>query len=117
MRFSIRRNAAEAVEYYRTALALRPETTSLRYALGGHVSRPAPLGRAIAEFEQAIRLDPENAWCHNRLGVHPGLAGRPRRRGDRRSTAKSIRLDPTIGWSHHHLAVALETQGPPRRGR
>ena len=65
-------NAAEAVGYYRTALALRPETVSLRYALGGMYLGLHRWDGCIAEFEQAVRLDPENAWCHNRLGVRLG---------------------------------------------
>ena len=61
-------NAAEAVEYYRMALELRPEAVSIRYALGCMYLGLHRWDRCVAEFEQAIRLDPENAWCHNRLG-------------------------------------------------
>ena len=51
-------NAADAVEYYRPALALRPETTSIRYALGCMYLGLHRWDRCIAEFEQAIRRDP-----------------------------------------------------------
>ncbi len=64
----------------------------------------------IAEFEQAIRLDPANAWCYNRLGVALQWMGGH----DDEAIAqfrKSIRLDPNIGWTHHHLAVSLERKG------
>jgi serine/threonine-protein kinase len=65
--------------------------------------------RCIAEFEQAIRLDPDNAWCHNRLGVAWAWRGGH----DDEAIAQyreSIRLDPNIGWTHHHLAVSLERE-------
>ena len=103
-------NAAEAVGYYRTALALRPETVSLRYALGGMYLGLHRWDEAIAEYEQAVRLDPENAWCHNRLGFTLAWKGGH----DDEAIAQfreAIRLDPNIGWTHYLLAVSLERKG------
>ncbi len=102
--------AAEAAAYYRAALSLRPETVSIHYALGGMYLGLHRWDQCIAEYEQAIRLDPENAWCHNRLGVALQWKGGH----DDEAIAqfrKSIRIDPNIGWSHHHLAVSLERKG------
>ncbi len=99
--------AAEAAAYYRAALSLRPETVSIHYALGCMYLGLRLWDPCIAEFEQAIRLDPANAWCHNRLGVAFQWMGGH----DDEAIAqfrKSIRLDPSIGWTHHHLAVSLE---------
>jgi Flp pilus assembly protein TadD len=62
------------------------------------------------DFEQAIHMDPDNAWCHNRLGVAWAWRGGH----DDEAIAQyreSIRLDPNIAWTHHHLAVSLERQG------
>ncbi len=50
-------NLAEAIGYYRAALALRPETVSVPYALGGMYLSLHRWDQAIAEFEQAIRVD------------------------------------------------------------
>jgi serine/threonine-protein kinase len=103
-------NALEAVESYRIAQDLRPGTTSIHYALGCMYLGLHRWDRCIAEFEQSIRLDPENAWCHNRLGVAWAWRGGH----DEEAIAhyrKSIRLDPSIGWTHHHLATSLERQG------
>jgi serine/threonine-protein kinase len=103
-------SAAEAVESYRAALELRPGTTSIHYALGCMYLGLHRWVRCIAEFEEAIRIDPDNAWCHNRLGVAWAWRGGY----DDEAIAQyreSIRLDPNIGWTHHHLAVSLEHQG------
>jgi serine/threonine-protein kinase len=102
--------AAEAAGYYRAALALRPGTVSIHYALGGMYLGLHRWDQCIAEYEQAISLDPADAWCHNRLGVALQW------RGGHEDEAiaefrESIRLDPNIAWTHHHLAVSLERKG------
>ena len=103
-------NSAEAVGYYRTALALRPQTVSLRYALGGLYLGLHRWDEGIAEYEQAVRLDPENAWCHNRLGIALGWKGG---RDDEAIAQfrEAVRIDANIGWSHYCLAIALEHKG------
>jgi serine/threonine-protein kinase len=102
--------AAEAASYYRAALSLRPETGSIHYALGCMYLNLRLWDPCIAEFEQAIRLDPGNAWCYNRLGVaYQWMGGRDDEAIEQ--FRKSIRLDPNIGWTHHHLAVSLERKG------
>lgn len=99
-------NSAEATGYYRTALALRPQTVALHYALGGLYLAQRRWDECIAEFEQAVRLAPDNAWCHNRLGFALAWKGCE----DEAIThfRQAIRLDPNLGWSHYFLAVALE---------
>lgn len=103
-------NSVEAIGYYRAALALRPQTVSLHYALGGLYLGLHRWGGAIAEYEQAVRLDPDNAWCHIRLGFTlVWVDGR-----DDEAIAQfreAIRLDPDLGWSHFFLAIALENKG------
>ncbi len=101
-------NWGEAIGYYRTALALRPETVSLRYALGDLYLAHQRWDAAIAEYEQARRLDPENAWCHNRLGFTLAWKGC----GDEAIAQfrKAVRIDPDLGWSRFFLAIALENK-------
>jgi tetratricopeptide (TPR) repeat protein len=106
---SQRPNPMEAVGYYRTALALRPQSVTLHYALGGLYLGQHRWDECIAEFEQALRLAPENAWCHNRLGFALAWSGR-----EAEAVAQfreAIRLDGNNGWSHYFLAVALERKG------
>jgi serine/threonine-protein kinase len=100
----------EAIGYYRTALALRPETVSLRYALGDLYLAQQRWDGAIAEYEQAGRLDAENAWRHNRLGFTLAWKGGH----DDEAIAQfraAIRIDANNGWSHYFLAIALENKG------
>jgi serine/threonine-protein kinase len=99
----------EALGYYRTALALRPEIVSLRYALGDLYLGQQRWDGAIAEYEQASRLDPGNAWCHNRLGFTLAWKGC----GDEAIAQfrEAIRIDADNGWSHYFLAIALENKG------
>jgi serine/threonine-protein kinase len=103
-------DAVEAAGYYHTALALRPQTVALRYALGGLYLGLHRWDDSIAEYEQAVRLDPESAWCHNRLGIALAWKGGH----DDEAIAQfreAIRLDANLGWSHSFLAIALERKG------
>ena len=115
-------NAAEAVESYRLALELRPEATSIRYALGCMYLGLRRWDRCVAEFEQAIRLDPDNAWYHNRLGVCLAWRGGH----DDEAIAAVPRVDPPR--SHHRLdappsgrelsnARNVSRRPPPSSGR
>jgi serine/threonine-protein kinase len=106
---SQRSNPTEAIGYYRTALALRPQSVTLHYALAGLYLAQHRWDECIAEFEQAVRLAPENAWCHNRLGFALAWSGR-----EAEAVAQfreAVRLDANNGWSHYFLAVALEHRG------
>jgi len=106
---SHQRNLAEAVGYYRTALALRPQTVSLRYALGGLYLGQQRWDEAIAEYGQAVHLDPEDPWGHNRLGFTLAWKGN----GDEALAQfrEAVRIDANNGWSHYFLAIALENKG------
>jgi serine/threonine protein kinase/Tfp pilus assembly protein PilF len=100
----------EAAGYYRTALALRPQTVALRYALGGLYLGMRRWDDSIDEYKQAVRLEPENPLLHNRLGI--ALAWKGGR--DDEAVAQfreAIRLDAKLGWSHYFLAITLERKG------
>jgi len=101
--------ADEAIGYYRTALALRPEMTSLRLVLGDLYLDKRRWDGAVTEYEQAIRLDPENPSLHNRLGFTLAWKGDP----DEAIVQfrEAIRIDANNGWSHFFLAIALENNG------
>jgi eukaryotic-like serine/threonine-protein kinase len=103
-------NPVEAIGYYRAALALRPQTVSLHYALGGLYLGLHRWGGAVAEYEQAIRLDPDNAWCHIRLGFTLVWKGGSEDEAIAQFR-EAIRCDANIGWSHFFLAIALENKG------
>ena len=71
------------------------------------VSRSETLDEAVAEYEQALALDPENAWCHNRLGYALSWKGG---RDDEAIThaREAVRLNPNDGWFHYCLGFALD---------
>jgi serine/threonine-protein kinase len=103
-------NRVEAAGYYRTALALRPETLSLRYAVGDLYLDLQRWDEAIAEYEHAVRLDPRNAWCHNRLGF--ALAWKGGHDDDAIAQSReAIRIDANVGWFHYCLGFALDRKG------
>ncbi len=107
---SQQKNLGDAVGYYRIALALRPETVALHYALAELYLALLRWDDCIAEYEQALHLAPENALCHNRLGFT--LAWRGGRDDDAIAEFReAVRLDGSSGWFHYCLAVALERKG------
>ena len=100
-------NWLEAIGFYRTAMALRPQTLSLRYALGDEYLNLKRWDEATAEYEQAVRLDPGNAWCHNRLGF--ALAWKGGRDDEAITQAReAVRISPNEGWFHYCLGFAFD---------
>ena len=105
-----RSNLVEAIGCYRTALALRPQTLSLRYALGDLYTSLNRWDEAIAEYKQAVDLDPESTWSHNRLGFSLALKG-GREDEAIAHTREAVRIDPNEGWFHYCLGFALDRKG------
>jgi eukaryotic-like serine/threonine-protein kinase len=104
------KNAVEAAGYYRTALALRPQTGSLHYALGGLYLSVQRWDQAIAEFEQAVRLDPDNPWCHNRLGFTLAWKGGHEDEAIA-EFREAVRLDPSSAGRTTFLPSPSKTSG------
>ena len=70
---------------------------------------------AIADYNEAIRLDPKQAWAYFNRGIF---------RRDRMEWGKAladldeaIRLDPRRSYAHYHRAVVLFATRPRRGGR
>ena len=66
--------------------------------------------KAIAEYEQALKLNPRNPHAHQRLGFLLFHAKR-RYQDGLAHTTEALRLDPSDGCAHYDLAMALEFQG------
>jgi serine/threonine-protein kinase len=104
---------AEAIGYYRTALALRPRTVALHYTLCVLYFDQKRFDECLAHGRHAVRLAPDDAWCHTALAA--GLA--TRLGGEDEAVAElreAIRLDPGHGLAHRNLAVILELCGRPK---
>lgn len=66
---------------------------------------------AIAEFEEAIRLDPDNALAHFNLGVAYQYQGKLDQAVAEYQEAISI--DPDYAEAHNNLGIAYDDQGKP----
>lgn len=101
-------NPAEAVGYYRAALAIRPNVVvcdNLAYALRAS----GKLDEAIAYCERAIRMDPSYAPAHNNYGLALKTQGKMDLAID--SFRHALELNPEFAPAHSNLAIALKKQG------
>jgi serine/threonine-protein kinase len=99
----------DAIGYYRTAVAIRPEMGSLHRYLGVLYRQQKRPVEAIAHFEEAVRLDPNDPWDHNTLGALYAAAGR--RDEAVAEFQKALRIDRNYAWAHQGLAVAFIREG------
>ena len=66
--------------------------------------------KAMAEYEQALKINPDNEHAHQRLGsILYHYKHRPQ--DGLKHTAEALRLDPNDGCAHFDLGVALMDQG------
>lgn len=91
------------------ALEMEPLLPEAHAALGDALYLQSATDRAIESYQEAVRLDEENAiaWCHlanacNAVDDHQTAEAAARR---------AIQLYPTYYWSHTVLGDALAAQG------
>jgi serine/threonine-protein kinase len=101
---------AEAVGYYRAALALRPESAAVRLNLGVALQEQGELVEAVAAFREAVQIQPDLALAHNNLGVALQKEGKL---GEAIAAYQlAIRLEPDA-VAFTNLGDALRIQGHP----
>jgi serine/threonine-protein kinase len=100
---------AEAVAYYRAALAVRPTTPAVYNNLGNALHDQGKLEEAAAEFRRALALDPRYAEPHNGLGMI--LTDRGRREEAAAEFRRAIALAPRLAPPHNGLGSLLYEQG------
>lgn len=98
-----------ALRYYTAALAVRPQSPQVQFALGVNLLEKNDTEGAIAAFRAAIRLSPEFADAYDGLGSalkQKGLL-------DEAITAhrQAVRLKGGDGWLRGNLGVALYKKG------
>ena len=100
--------ANEAIGYFRTALAIRPQSSAIRHNLGRTFKDAGQLAAAIAVFREAIQLAPDACYLHSGISEVLLLMGRPDEAVAESRTA--IRLSPDHPAGHTNLAAALLRQ-------
>jgi Tfp pilus assembly protein PilF len=103
---------AEAVGYYRAAVALRPDSPGVHINLGLALHDQGKPAAAAAEYREAIRLKKDYPEAHCNLGnvlldlKHPEEAIEEYR--------KALEIDPKLAKAHNGLgAVLCDDQGKP----
>jgi tetratricopeptide (TPR) repeat protein len=99
----------EAIECYRTAIALDPKSAAARSNLGAALHRKGKVDEAIACFRKAIALDPKYAAAQNNLGL--ALKDKGKVEEAIECFRKAIALDPKYANAHSNLGAALRAQG------
>jgi tetratricopeptide (TPR) repeat protein len=107
---------AEAESQLRAVLAAHPgdpEYAQAHADLGAVLAAgPAGLGPALAEFEEAVRLNPNLAPAWNSYGVALARAGRPAEAAPK--LARALELQPQEGAVHNNLGGVLSQLGRDR---
>jgi tetratricopeptide (TPR) repeat protein len=103
------RKPAEALGFYRAALAIRPHVAAVYSEVGWALARQGHADAALAEGRRALQLDPNLApallvvgWCMQTKGQLEDAIAQYRR---------VIHVYPDFEWTRHQLAVCLQETG------
>jgi Flp pilus assembly protein TadD len=106
-----RRLLDEALRHARLAVELGPERASNHITLGYVSSACGDRIAARACYEQALRIDPNNALAWNNLGCVDLAQGRPMQARER--FRESLRLDPEGRVAKENLKLVAPSGRPP----
>jgi tetratricopeptide (TPR) repeat protein len=101
--------SGEALGYYRSALALRPDVGVALNGVGAVLSNLGREDEAMGYLQQAVQLDPKNAWALSNLG------NALRKKGQLHDALgllqRAVSIDPTSGAVHNNLGLTLHGLG------
>jgi tetratricopeptide (TPR) repeat protein len=100
---------AEALSYYRAALALRPNTSATHQSLGAVLLQLRRVDEAMDHLREAIRLDSQNVWAHANLANAYRDKGRVDEAIDQFQEA--LRIDPRDASIHTSFGRLLREIG------
>jgi tetratricopeptide (TPR) repeat protein len=106
------RDQVAAIDAYRRALRLRPETTEAWINLGRLFAESGDPTAAHDCFRSALDLDPADATAYYNLGVLAQDAGK-----ESDSIAlyrRALELDPHLAEAHYNLATLFDQSGDSR---
>jgi len=99
-----------AEQFARRALVMDPKLSEAHVALGTIYAVRYDYVSAAAEFREAIRLDPENAYAWDFLSWVFAYRQPPEAVEAEKAAREAIRLDPSFFGAHYHLGRALLLQ-------
>ena len=100
-----------ADEYAHRALAVDPALAEGHLALGQTYALRFDYPGAVAEFREAVRLEPENSLAWDLLSWALGYEQPPDAVEAEKAARETIRLQPTSAAAQYHLGRALLFQG------
>jgi serine/threonine protein kinase len=96
-----------AEQFARQAVAIDPKLAEAHVALGGAFGLRYDYARAVGEFREAIRLEPENTLAWDLLSWALGYQRPPAAREAETAAREAIRLQPSLPAAQYHLGRAL----------
>ena len=103
------RKPAEAVGFYRAALATRPTVAAVHLEVGAALGRLGQGDEAIRAFKKAVELEPMQDQFHYFLGMRLQDAGRfDEAVAEYR---RAIELEPKWAGAHYQLGMCLKAMG------
>ncbi len=106
------RDPVAAIDAYRRALRVRPETTEAWINLGRLFAESGDPAAAQDCFRSAVDLDPADATAYYNLGVLAQDAGK-----EEDAIAlyrRALELDPQLAEAHYNLATLFDQSGDSR---
>ena len=106
---------ARAEEFARRAIATDPELGEAHIALAQTLALRFDYSRAVAEFREATRLEPDNPFAWDLLSWALGYEQPPDATEAEKAAQEAIRLQPTSAAAQYHLGRALIFQTATRK--
>ncbi|HUB26887.1 MAG TPA: protein kinase [Tepidisphaeraceae bacterium] len=106
---------AEAREYYRVAVARRPDAPVGYCAVGDTYRLEYKFDQAFIYYDKSISLDAKYPRVYSNIGL--AYEGEENLAKAIEYFNKSLALDPKYAWSYLNLGIAYETEGQPDKAR
>ena len=94
---------------FQHALDVTVDNAVAHDGLGRVLRAEGRLDEAMAQFREAVRIDPAYAGSRDNLGVALLAQGRPQEAAEQ--SREAVRLDPNLAQAHLTLAAALHAMG------